>query len=91
MLNRLESIILNDKYLKNGNEKFCLLTELELNDDCLLTTLYISQYTADIKLNLIKKDIKPTDNELMEIGKFTYTIFKSTIATIKNIDYSLVL
>ena len=75
--------ISEDRYLMEGNEKLGLLTELKLNDDCMNNVAYSSKYKANIQLNLIKKDIKPTDDQLNQIGKFTFAIFESIIAPLK--------
>lgn len=71
-----------DRCLSEGRS-LGLLTELQLNEQCTSTIIYSSQYQCNVKLNLIKRNIKLNEDQFSKISEFTKIIFVSTIARLK--------
>lgn len=59
----------DDKYLLEGNERLALVTELNLDEQCLSTIVYSSLHQATIQLNLIERDISLRADQLERIGE----------------------
>ena len=77
------NFISDDKYLKDGNEKFALLTELKLNEYCFLNDLYSSSHKSTIQLKLIQKDLVLNNKHLNEICQFYIIAIQISNATIE--------
>lgn len=73
-----------DAYLKpTGQRRLALLTRLQLIPECLSSTVYGSVYDAEVKLTLVRPNIALSPDELKQIGKFTLSVFKTTVPLFK--------